>query len=379
MKRRILLLGSYAPSLINFRGPLIKDLVSAGHSVVAGAPEMPAETSQTLTSMGATPVETPLQRTGLNIIRDVAYRNQIKRLIRENGVDLTITYTIKPNIWGSFAAANCKVDSVAMVTGLGFAFTQGSGDGGFFTGIRKGVISRLAKLLYRQATRHNRHVIFQNPDDLRDFVDAGCLEDPAKSLMMAGSGVDTDHYAHQPLPPEPVFLMITRLLGNKGVREYAQAALLVKKDIPDARFLLVGYPDEGPDGIAASELNDWTQRGLEYLGPLDDVRPQLGRCSVYVLPSYREGTPRSVLEAMSVGRAIITSDAPGCRETVIDQENGLLVDIQNATALADKMKMLAENPTLRRSMGLRSRKIAVEKFDSKIVNRKLMRDLDLGI
>ncbi len=377
MKRRILLLGSYAPSLINFRGPLIGDLVSAGHAVVAGAPEMTSKISDALIDLGAVAIETPLNRTGLNFLKDLSYRNQVERLIRENDVDLVITYTIKPNIWGAFAAARTQTESVAMVTGLGFAFTDSGRASGLIAGIRKRLVSDLARSLYRRATSHNRHIVFQNPDDRRDFIDAGCLADAEKCLMMAGSGVDTRYYAQQALPDDPVFLMITRLLGNKGVREYARAALQLKGEIPNTRFLLAGYIDEGPDGIAPSELENWRKGGLDYLGSLDDVRPALGTCSTYVLPSYREGTPRSVLEAMSVGRAIITSDAPGCRETVTDGDNGLLVPIQDAATLAEKMKLLAENPALRRSMGSRSREIAVEKYDSVQVNRKLMRDLGI--
>ncbi len=377
MSRRILLLGSYAPSLVNFRGPLIGDLTAAGHSVFAAAPDITDEVRDALKRLGATPVETPLERTGLNFFKDLAYRNQVAKLIREHSIDLVFTYTIKPNVWGSFAAAIRRIDSVAMITGLGFAFTSSSGAGRLIPSLRKGVVSGLARLLYRRATCHNRNIVFQNPDDRRDFIEAGCLADVNKSLMTAGSGVDTAYFSQQPLPTEPVFLMITRLLGNKGVREYARAALLLKNKLPHARFLLAGYFDEGPDGIDRSELENWVDEGLEYLGPLEDVRPALGQCSVYVLPSYREGTPRSVLEAMSVGRAIITSDAPGCRETVVEGENGLLAPIQDYETLAEKMAVLAANPTLRDSMGRRSRSIAVEKYDCKKVNRKLIRELGL--
>ncbi len=379
MKRRILLLGSYAPSLINFRGPLIKDLIATGHFVVAGAPEMDSEISHSLSKIGALPVQTPLQRTGLNIVKDINYRNQIRNLTKEHQIDFVITYTIKPNIWGAFAAAHYQIDSVAMVTGLGFAFTNQAKAKSHFAGLRRNIISGLAKWLYRQATARNRNIIFQNPDDQRDFIEAGCLADPSKCLMTAGSGVDTAHYDKQALPKEPIFLMVSRLLGNKGVREYARAALLLKSEYPQSRFLLVGYHDEGSDGIKPSEVEDWIDEGLEYLGPLDDVRPALGVSSVYVLPSYREGTPRSVLEAMSAGRAIITSDAPGCRETVVEGQNGYLVPIQNVEVLAEKMKFLIENPTLRDSMGSRSREIAVEKYDCSKVNNRLMQDLGLQI
>ncbi len=368
--KTILLIGSFAESLVNFRGVLIEYMIAAGHKVIAAAPDISKQTRATLEAFGAIVEDTPLARTGMNPLADVAYLRTLRTLIRRVRPDIVLTYTIKPNIWGAFAASSIGVRSVAMVTGLGYAFT---GKGGTV----QQLVRRLATFLYRQASNRNSLVIFQNPDDCRDFIDAGCLGDAGKVRMVNGSGVDTDHYQVAPLPPEPVFLMISRLLGNKGVREYGEAVVAVKRTHPHARFLLVGFMDEGPDGIKQSELDRWIAGGLEYLGPKSDVRPSIAEASVYVLPSYREGTPRSVLEAMSMGRAIITSDAPGCRETTIDGENGFLVPVKDPAALAARMRLLIDNVDLRAVMGQKSREIAVGKYDVHAVNQTLMRHLGL--
>lgn len=368
--KTILLIGSFAESLVNFRGALIEDMIAAGHKVIAAAPDISKQTRATLQAFGAIVEDTPLARTGMNPLADVAYLRTLRTLIRRVRPDIVLTYTIKPNIWGAFAASSIGIRSVAMVTGLGYAFT-GKG------GLVQQLVRRLATFLYRQASNRNSLVIFQNPDDCRDFIDAGCLGDPGKVRMVNGSGVDTDHYQVAPLPDEPVFLMISRLLRNKGVREYGEAAVTVKKTHPHAQFHLVGFMDEGPDGIRQSELDAWIAGGLEYLGPKADVRPSIADASVYVLPSYREGTPRSVLEAMSMGRAIITSDAPGCRETTVDGENGFLVPVKDPETLAARMRLLIDNVDLRVAMGQKSREIAVGKYDVHAVNHTLMRHLGL--
>jgi len=304
------------------------------------------------------------------LLKDHSYYRMLRAILREHKPDLVLSYTIKPNIWGAFAAHREKVPVVAMITGLGYVFTEGDG-------MRHKFIRFVASRLYRAATNKNQMVIFQNSDDQSDFIDAGCLNDHSKARQVNGSGVDLKHYARAPLPEKPVFLMISRLLKNKGVREYCNAAALVKKQYPNVSFLLVGYLEEGPDGIAQSELDDWVTNGIEYLGELKDVRPALNRSSVYVLPSYREGTPRSVLEAMAVGRAIITSDAPGCRETVVDGSNGYLVPVKDTAGVAKRMQDLIEDSQLRTIMGAKSYELVLEKYDVRLVNRSLLRMLAL--
>lgn len=370
--RRLLLIAAHAPSLVSFRGPLIADLVARGCAVHAASTDIDPATRAAVTALGATVHTIRLDRQGSNPLADLRTFVDLKRLIRHIAPDLVLTYTIKPNIWGAHAAAACGVRSVAMVAGLGTAFAD-TGTGG----PRYRVIRAVARRLYRRAADRNWRVIFQNPDDRDDFIAAGCLADPSKARMVNGSGVDLDHYAPAPLPEEPVFLMVARILVAKGVREYARAAALVRKTHPEARFRLVGYFDGGPDAVDPAEMEDWQAGGLEFLGPSDDVRPDLAACRIYVLPSWREGTPRSVLEAMATGRAILTTDAPGCRETVEDGRNGYLVPVRDPEALAARMRELIDDPALTARMGAESLEIARAKYDVRKVNAELMRHLGL--
>lgn len=369
-EQRVLILASYAPSLLNFRGPLLRDLVDAGHTLHVSAPDFDLALRAELERLVAEVHETPLDRKGTGVLPDLRYFLALRDLMRKIRPDLVLSYTIKPNIWGAFAARLCGVPSVALVTGLGYAFT-GKG------GLRQRISSVVATVLYRLATSCNRVVIFQNPDDRDDFIAASCLANPAKARLINGSGVDCDHYAPAPLPHAPVFLMIARLLKNKGVREYGEAAVRLKRSRPQARCLLVGYFEEGPDSIAKADLERWVAGGLEYVGKLDDVRPALASCSVYVLPSYREGTPRSVLEALATGRPIITCDAPGCRETVVDGLNGFLVPVGDIESLHVRMSQLTDDPDLRSRMAGESLRIAREKFEVGSVNSVLMHHLGL--
>ncbi len=257
-----------------------------------------------------------------------------------------------------------------MVTGLGYAFAKASRR-------KDRLLTGISRRLYRLATDANDVVIFQNPDDLTDFVAAGCLGRPDKARIVNGSGVDIMHYAPVPLPREPVFLMIARLLGAKGTREYAAAASILSKRHPDWRFLLVGFLDKGPDCVDTDELAHWQENGIEYLGEKGDIREAMREASVYVLPSYREGTPRSVLEAMAMGRPVITSDAPGCRETVTDGRNGLLVPVRDAKALTVAMERLGQDAELRARMGAESISIARDKYSVDKVNHSLIEYLGL--
>lgn len=369
----VLFLASYAPSLLNFRGPLIRDVLAAGHRVSVGAPDVAPDVRARLEAMGAKVYETPLRRTGTGILADLRYYAALRRLMSYILPDIVLTYTIKPNIWGAFAARRAGVPVVAMVTGLGYAFTD-SGS----VSLRQRFVRGVARILYRVASSCNDRIIFQNPDDRDDFCAAGCLADIRKIGMVDGSGVDTAYYSRKSLPEQPVFLMIARLLRNKGVREYAEASLKLLQQNLNVRCLLAGPFDEGPDGISRVDLDRWIAAGLEYLGPVDDVRPVLAQARVYVLPSYREGTPRSVLEAMSLGRAVITTDAPGCRETVRDGIEGYLVPVRDSQALAAAMQRMLDNPRQTEVMAEAAFRRAREKYDVHAVNRQMMSLLGLA-
>lgn len=373
---RISIHAGLASSLINFRGPLVKTLCDVGYDVHAIAPELLSDekTRSQLESWGVTVHELRLHRAGINPLKDVVTFFDYVRLLRKIRPDVTLGYTIKPVIYGNLAAWLTRLPlRFALITGLGYAFT------GEATGKRK-LIQHLARSLYSQALKRCKKVFFQNPDDEALFRQLGLVPSSVHTQVVNGSGVDTEQFALVELPDgSPVFLLIARLLGDKGVREYVQAARKVRREYAQARFVLVGSLDPNPDSISKAELDGWVEEGvIEYPGRLDDVRPAIAASTVYVLPSYREGTPRTVLEAMSMGRAIITTDAPGCRETVIEGENGFLVPIKDADALAKAMIRFIEQPELIASMGKRSREIAEQKYDVEIVNRQMLEGMGLA-
>jgi glycosyltransferase involved in cell wall biosynthesis len=368
---RVLLLGSFAPSLINFRGPLIAAMIARGHEVTAAAPKIDPRTAAGLRAMRAEPRSIAISNASLNVASLLRSYASLRRLIREVRPDIVIGYTIKPVILAALAGRAERVPRiVALITGLGFAFTGGVE--------AKRLVSRVAaSLLYRIALKRADVVLFQNSDDQKLFRRLRLLPRTKESAVINGSGIDTEHFTPVTVPCTPSFLMISRLLRDKGIREYEAAAARLKAAHPKVRVALVGYLDPSPDSISQEDLDRMRDSGVEFLGKLEDVRPAIAACSVYVLPSYREGTPRSVLEAMAMGRAIITTDAPGCRETVIEGRNGFLVPPRDADALYEAMLRFIEQPGLAAAMGAESRKIAEEKYDVRKVNADLMRHAGL--
>jgi glycosyltransferase involved in cell wall biosynthesis len=371
IEMRFLLVASLAESLINFRGPLIAALQARGLQVHVAAPDLPQgdPVRQQLQALGVVVHQVPLRRTGTNPVADLQTLWSLWRLMRRVRPGHVLGYTVKPVIYGSLAAWLAGVPRrFALVTGLGYAFQQ-QGQGG--------ALQALVQRLYALALARVHAVFFQNPDDEALFRQRALVAPGARTCVVNGSGVDVGAFAVAPLPPgPPCFLLIARLLGDKGVREYAQAARRVRALHPGVRCLLVGWIDTNPDAFAQHELDAWVQEGaIEFLGRLQDVRPAIAACSVYVLPSYREGTPRTVLEAMAMGRAVITTDAPGCRETVVDGDNGFLVPVKSVNALAQAMERFITEPDLAARMGARSRQMAEEKYDVHKVNAVMLREM----
>jgi glycosyltransferase involved in cell wall biosynthesis len=370
---RVMVVGGHADSLIHFRGPLLRRLVAEGHDVTACAPDAGADVRRELAALGIAYRHVPIQRAGMNPMRDVGTVRALTALYREVQPDLVLTYTIKPVIYGSLAARLSRVPRIcSLITGLGYSFGTAT--------LRQRALNPVVQSLFRFALAHNEVVFFQNPDDLRQFVDAGLASD-RQAVLVNGSGVDLEHFRVAPLPEgTPTFLLTTRLLWEKGVGEYVEAARTLKAKYPTARFRLLGPLDPNPAAVSRAQLDAWTAEGvIEYLGSTNDVRPAIADTSVFVLPSaYREGTPRSILEAMAMGRAIITTDAPGCRETVRGDENGFLVPVSDSIALAGAMERFLRDPGLVAPMGMRSRAIAEEKYDVHLVNRVMMRAMGLS-
>lgn len=372
--KTFLLIASFPDSLVKFRGPLLQALVTRGLDVHVAAPDLAdvPEIRAELEALGIALHEIGLNRTGTNPVADLATVAELWGLMRRIRANYVLGYTIKPVIYGSLAAWLAGVHNrFALVTGLGYAFT-GEASG------KRGLLRKLIQRLYRFGLSKSRKVFFQNPDDEALFRQLGLLQAKIPSCVVNGSGVDVADYALAPLPEKPVFLLIARLLGDKGVREYAQAALKVKAQYHSARFRLVGWIDDNPDAIGQQELDKWISAGaVEFLGKLADVRPAISECAVYVLPSYREGTPRTVLEAMAMGRPVITTEAPGCRETVTDGDNGFLVPVKAVDQLAAAMIRFIENPELVIRMGQRSRQVAEQKYDVHRVNAFMLAEMGI--
>jgi len=370
VNKKFLLIAGYPDSLLNFRGPLLRALLAEGLEVHVAAPDLPANSvvRQQLEALGVHVHEVALRRTGMNPLADLATVYHLWRLMRRIKPDYSLGYTIKPVIYGSLAAWLAGVPRrFALITGLGYAFT------GEATGKRK-LIQQMARRLYTLALGRAERVFFQNTDDEALFRELNLVPARVPSTVVNGSGIDLSQFEPAPLPKDQtVFLLIARLLGDKGIREYVAAAREIRKLHPEVVFRLVGAVDDNPDSVSTEEVESWQQDGtLEYLGRLEDVRPAIEGCSVYVLPSYREGTPRTVLEAMAMGRPVITTDAPGCRETVVEGDNGFLVAVKDVDALAEAMQRFIGQPELVASMGQRSRAFAEEKYDVHKVNAVML-------
>lgn len=371
---RIAVIAGHAESLIRFRGDLLDALRANGHEVVAIAPEDDDSVRQRLAAKGVGYHVVPMSRAGLNPFADLKYLLQVSQCLRAVKADVVLAYTIKPVVYGLPAAALAGVrHRYALITGLGYAFTDVE------SSFKRKLINRIASGLYRFGLRFAHGLFFQNPDDQQLFKEQRLVKASLPTWVVNGSGVDTQRYPVAPLPPLPRFLFVGRLLKDKGVLEYVEAARTLKAQHPDAEVHLVGPLDSNPSGINAEVVDGWVREGIvHYHGAVSDVKPYLANCSVFVLPSYREGTPRSVLEAMSSGRAVITTDAPGCRETVQDGVNGFLVAPGSSGELATAMARLAGSGELREHMGRTSRALAEEKYDVHRVNAAMLEAMKLG-
>lgn len=362
----IFIFGSYAPSLINFRGDLIHTWHKKGHTVIAAAPYITPMIRAQLNGLGAFACNCPLSRTGKKPLNDLASIGKLLNIFKKYKPDYYLGYTIKPNIYGSLAARMADIPSIfSMVTGSGRVFGTDNSQSSIF--------QRLLLMLYKLAIFQNSGVFFQNPEDEQLFRNRGILGPNTKTTIINGSGVNTNYFSQRPIPSDISFLMAARLIEEKGIRYYYRAAKIIKKKFPQIRFLLAGWIDGSESAIKKTELNEWEEDGsIDYLGHLDDIRPALERASVFVLPTYyREGVPRSILEAMATGRPIITTDIPGCRSTVIHRKNGILIRPQNDDDLVQAIRVFIDNPNLISQMGIESRKRAIEQFDVHRINQEI--------
>lgn len=391
---RIAVVAGYAPSLINFRAPLLRALTARGHEVVALAPaetlsgagsSFAGDTRARLAELGIELLSYPLRRGGVDPLADARTLTALRGLFSRIRPELVIPYTIKPVIYGSLAARFAgNIPVASLITGLGYAFGDADPDQALPLGRR--VLMDVVVRLYRAALAGNRVVFFQNPDDRDLFRRLGITRQDQRVCVVNGSGVDLAHFS--PAPPvlaheltgAPIFLCMARLLWAKGVGVYVEACRMLKQRHPQAVCRLLGAPDDGPDGVPPEMLERWREdRVVEILDPVADVRPHLAQASVFVLPThYREGTPRSVLEAMAMARPVITTDMPGCRQTVEEGVTGLLVPPFEPGALMRAMARFVEDPGLIAPMGAAGRRLAEEQFGADEVALAMLRALGLA-
>lgn len=366
---KFVLLSPKNRTVYNFRGDLIKEITVKGYEVIVTGPDM--TDVDKIEALGAKFVEIPMNKTGTSITGDLKYCKALTKLLKEEKPDVTLGYTIKPVVYGAIAAKRAKVKNInSLVTGGGYTFIA--------TSLKARILGMIVRTLYRIGLRKANNVIFQNPDDLNEFCDRKLVK-KEKCHVVNGSGVNLEKFEKAPFPEQTSFFMLSRLLKSKGVCEYLEAAKIVKKQYPDAKFYILGkYEFEMQDAVDKEYVERFIQDGIiERFEETSDVRPYYAMCSAYVLPSYREGTPRTVLEAMAMGRPIITTDTQGCRETVIDGKNGFLVPIKNAEAVAEKMIWFIENPEKVQAMGNESLDYVRKKFDVNIVNSEMLRIMNI--
>lgn len=378
LPKKIILIGTTASSFLGFRADLIRHLVSKKHQVYAFTSEYTESCLHKIKVLGATPITYELNRGGLNPLSDIVATYKLSKKIREIKPDLVFSYFSKPVIFGTIAAKLAKVPKVVgMLEGLGYTFTQ-QPEG---LGKKTALIKKVQVLLYKLALPHLDTLIFLNPDDPKDLIGEYAIN-VRKLEVLGGIGLNLKEYPYQAIInlQQPInFLFIGRLLKEKGIHDFLNAAKIVKEKYPETQFTVLGAIDPHNLGaLTQFELDELISSNIiDYPGHVDNVKDWIANSHVFVLPSYREGVPRSTQEAMAIGRAVISTDVPGCRETVEYGVNGFLVPKWDPNALAEKMIYFIEHPEQIEKMGYESCKIAQDKFDAEKVNQRLLNILGL--
>ena len=373
--RKIIILNNSAQNILGFRKHFIQFLVAHNYEVYTMATDFTLETKKEVELLGAIPIDYTFARGGLNPFADLKNMKRLEYIFNKIQPDILLASFAKPVIFGTLAAKKAKISKIiAMLEGLGFSFTeQPNGQT-----LKAKIIKQIQVFLYKLSLPKADTVIFLNPDDPKDLLDKYHIR-VKRNEVLGAIGLNLDEYKFSRPPINPMsFIFVARLLREKGIFEYLQAVKRIKSQYPDVIFKVVGDLDtENPGSIKKEELEDYIQRKIiVYTGYVINVKEHLTQSSVFVLPSYREGVPRSTQEAMATGRAVITTNVPGCRETVESGKNGFLIPKWDIDALAEAMKYFIENPTEITRMGQESHQIAVQKFDSDKVNKKLFKIID---
>ena len=370
MAKRLIIVTNSKSNLLNFRGDLIKRLIDENFQVLVAIPksDFSIEFQNQVLKLGAKPLTIPLDRAGMNPFYDLMTLIALKLIFKKFKPDFVLSYTSKPIIYAGLAIGkNSKIKFFPTLTGLGYGFTGK-------LNFKRKLINLILKSLYKLSLKFSTTVIFQNPDDELLFNNLDITKDK-KTCIVNGSGVNLKLYPPADLPNEKVFLMLSRLVADKGIIEYCEAAREVRTKFPDTLFLLAGSFDQNPSALSYNQLKPFIDsKDIKFLGYINDVRDVLIKCRYYVLPSYREGTPRSILEAMSIGRPIITTNTSGCKETVLDSVNGLLVPIKDKKSLALAMQKMLELDNVEiKHMANESVKLVREKYDVTKVNDNILK------
>lgn len=354
--RKILFVGNTAWSMYNFRRSLFSKLLTLNYDVTVVSPEDEFYQNK-LKELGCNCITLDIASKGVNPFIDGKLILNIKKILVEVKPDFCFFYTIKPNIYGSIAANSLNINHIAIITGLGYTF------------INNNIISIVAKKLYKFALKSASQIWFLNSEDKEIFIKYK-LVDKSKTSILKGEGIDLNHFCCTDLPKKTSFLLIARMLWDKGVGEFVDAAKLLKSKYPDVNFNLLGFVGvDNPSAISNKQIDEWTSSGvINYLGSTTDVRPYISECSCVVLPSYREGVPVSLLEGAAMGRPLITTNAVGCKEAVDHGINGYICNIKDVNGLAKCMEqIILMSPDERLNMGLKGRKKMEREFDVNLV------------
>ncbi|MGK5027966.1 glycosyltransferase family 4 protein [Janthinobacterium sp. MDT1-19] len=369
------MISNQAFSITNFRGPLVAEMIKRGCTVYALAPDYDDGSRAAVTALGAIPVDYSMSRAGMNPVRDVMDLFKLALLLCKLKPDASFTYFIKPVIYGTLAARLAGISKrYAMIEGAGYVFIEDAA-----SNWRRKLLRIFATGLYRLGLSQANRVFMLNADDKELFVSEKMVR-AEKVQLLNGIGLDLNHYRMTAPASQPfTFILVARLLREKGIYEYVEAARRIKAAHPGIRFILLGSIDLNPGSVDEAAVRAWVAEGIiEWPGQVTDVREWIAQASVFVLPSYREGLPRSTQEAMAMGRPVITTDVPGCRDTISDGVNGYMVPARNAAALSDAMLKLIKHPELLAPMGEHGRHMAEEKFDVHKINSVILQAMDIS-
>lgn len=369
-KNKILMIAPQTNSLVIFRGDLIKDVRKRGYDVTVVVPE--DDYRGFFEKNGVKVRLISLDKNSFSILNTTNYYKCLRKIIEEEKPDKVFSYTIKPVIFGSLAAHKAGVKEIySLICGLGMLFCSNS--------LKVKMVRSGVGVLYKRALKYNTRVIFQNIDDVKEFVKRGYVQ-KKQCCLVSGSGVNMKKFARNELPDGNVsFLMVSRVLKEKGVMEYLKAASIVKNQHPEVSFRYIGPIDKNKNALSLNAIKPYVEDGtVDYIAKTDDVAKYISQCHVFVLPSYyREGIPKTLLEATAMGRPIITTNTPGCKETVIEGENGLFVQVKRANDLAKKMIWMIEHRNKLQKMGDKSYELCLERFTIEKINHRMMEIMEV--